>query len=409
LPEQRRLPKQIASRTKLRAIWKQSRDARGRGAAPGSDGVSPRRFKANLEQHIDEIHCELMSGSFRFSLLRAFPISKANGKTRMICAPTVRDRLVQRLLCEHLIVGDKLGVLNSVSYGFVRHGGVPKAVKQAKKIRQQFPWAFKSDISAFFDRINRRLLADELAKKVGRSSIFPVLRQSIDCEVDESAPWVTGSLHSAGIVRGEGLRQGMPLSPILSNFVLKRFDRHFETRHAMLVRYADDFVFFARSEQECYRLLAEARAVLSQLDHDIPDPGPGSKTIISSPEKTVEFLGYDIAMRSDDRGYKITVPPHAFETIRGSQAKYHDLAAAISKFKTLDRLMQSLGSMARSFAAVYHLGHNHDALKSHVDNCRTRAVKKIAEQLFGAGVLDRLDDRKRKFLGLALTPLDADW
>jgi retron-type reverse transcriptase len=407
LPE-RPKPRRIASSAQLREVWRQSRDAHGRGSAPGCDGVTPRRFKENIQRNIDEIHHELMGGNYHFGLLRAFPIPKANGKIRMICAPTVRDRLVQRLLCEHLLAGDKLGVSNTVSFGFVRDGGVPKAVKEAKKIRQHQPWILKSDISAFFDRIDRNRLANALGKKIGRSSIFPLLSLAIECEVDESPPWTATWLRDAGIVRGEGLRQGMPLSPLLSNFVLKKFDRHFERRQIKLVRYADDFVIFARSEAECQSLFAEARAVLLDLGHDIPDPGANSKTVISPPDMPIEFLGYEIAVRATG-GYRITVPKHAFDTIKGTLAKYHDLDAAIAKFKTLDRLMQSLSSIARSFAAVYYLGDNHAALESHVNNCRGRAVMKIAEQLFGPDVLKRMDDRKKAFLGLALLPLESEW
>ena len=71
--------------------------------------------------------------------------------------------------------GDKLGVKNSVSYGFVRDaGGVPAAVKAAKRTRAQRPWAMKSDITAFFDRIDRAHLTAQLKKKLGQCSVLPL-------------------------------------------------------------------------------------------------------------------------------------------------------------------------------------------------------------------------------------------
>jgi hypothetical protein len=84
---------------------------------------------------------------------------------------------------------------------------------------------------------------------------------------------------------------------LLSNFVLRDFDRHFIGKHAKLVRYADDFVIFAGSEEECLDLLTEARSLLAAKGHGVPDPGPGSKTIIANPDEPIEFLGYDIVPR----------------------------------------------------------------------------------------------------------------
>lgn len=402
-------PKIIASRTRLREVWRRSKDAIGRGSAPGADGISPRQFRTNLEKNIEDISRDIIAGSYGFSRLKAFPISKGNGKIRLICAPTVRDRLVQRLLVEYLIAGDKLGVKNNVSFGFVRDaGGVPAAIKAAKKARAEKPWAIKSDITAFFDRINRASLAAQLNKKLENCSVLPLLLSVIQCEVDDRPPMVPGWLRSTAIVSGEGLRQGMPLSPLLSNFILKEFDRKFERIGAALFRYADDFVIFGKSRQECENHFADAKAILGTLGHTLPEPGEGSKTAIVGPKEPIEFLGYEIVRRAGP-GYDIRIPRHAFDNVKSSLAQYHDLAAAMSKYKTLGRLMQSIGSVSQSFASVYFLGNNVDDLRRFVEMRRVAAIGKIAEQLFGADVLSSLDETKRRFLGLAQTTLDGNW
>jgi RNA-directed DNA polymerase len=402
-------PRVIASKARLRDVWKYSSDAKGRGSSPGSDGVSPKQFRGTLEKNLESIHQDIQGGTFQFSPLKAFPISKGNGKIRLICAPTVRDRLVQRLIVEYLVTGDKLGVKNNVSFGFVRDaGGVPAAVKAARRIREEYPWALKSDITSFFDRIQRTPLALHLEKTLGSSSILPLLLKTLDAEVDDKPLLVSGWLQNAGLKKGEGLRQGMPLSPLLSNFVLKTFDRHFEKKQAPLVRYADDFTIFAKSKLDCDAYLAETKGVLAKLGHDVPDPGPNSKTVIATPDDAVDFLGYEI-VKGASGAYDIVIPDHAFKNIRETLAKYHDLDGGIARYKTLDRMLQSLGSVAQSFASVYALGKNKVALRSHVENCRANAVTKIAEQLFGAEVISKMEDRKKKFLGLTLDPLDGDW
>jgi RNA-directed DNA polymerase len=403
-------PRQIASRRRLREIWKQSKDAQGRGSAPGIDEVTPRRFGGDIEHQIAELNRELISGEFRFSLLRPFELPKPNGTMRIICAPTVRDRLVQRLVSDYLTERDKLGVFNDVSYGFVRgRGGVLAAVQQARRLRPDFRWALKSDISSFFDTIDRQSLVQDLARKVGRTSIFPLLTQVVQCEVYEGKSRIRDFLRKAGIVCGKGLRQGMPLSPLLSNFVLRDFDRHFMGKHAKLVRYADDFVIFAKSEDECRELLADAKSLLAAKGHSVPEPGPCSKTVIAKPDEPVEFLGYDIVQRAGTGAYDIVIPKRAFEKVKITLARYEEFQAAMKEFKTLGRFMQSMNSIAQSYVAVYKTGKNIDDLRSHVENCRSASINRIAIDLFGSDVVGNLDDDKKAFLGLIIKPLDGEW
>ncbi|WP_304199413.1 hypothetical protein [Flavobacterium alvei] len=50
-----------------------------------------------------------------------------------------------------------------------------------------------------------------------------VLKQVINCEVNSNNR-DKRKLEKSGIIVGKGLRQGMPLSPFLSNVFLKKFD-----------------------------------------------------------------------------------------------------------------------------------------------------------------------------------------
>jgi hypothetical protein len=43
----------------------------------------------------------------------------------------------------------------------------------------------------------------------------------------------------------------MPVSPMLSNLLLKRFDEGLQKQGISAVRYADDIAVFARSRGEC--------------------------------------------------------------------------------------------------------------------------------------------------------------
>lgn len=55
------------------------------------------------------------------------------------------------------------------------------------------------------------------------------------------------------------------------------------------------------------------------------------------------------------------------------------------------------------------LGGNCETLRSHIENCRSNAIRQIAIDLFGADVLSNLSEEKRSFLRLQVKKLDDDY
>jgi RNA-directed DNA polymerase len=79
----------------LEAAWQ--RVARNKGAA-GVDGQSVERFASQSERYLLELHTELKAGTYRPSPVKRVEIPKADGKTRPLGIPTVKDRIVQGAL-----------------------------------------------------------------------------------------------------------------------------------------------------------------------------------------------------------------------------------------------------------------------------------------------------------------------
>ncbi|MGA8596014.1 MAG: reverse transcriptase/maturase family protein [Bryobacteraceae bacterium] len=192
-------------------------------------------------------------------------------KKRVICIPTVRDRVVQRAVLRTISArAPKLGIVNDVSFGFIKDSnGVRRGAHAARNVavqqRQVKPWAFKADIAAFFDRIPREELLHDFKRAFRLSSLTSLVGGAVSCEVDGSDPFLRRILEDNGIKAGRGLRQGMPLSPILSNFLLRDFDRAFAERSHALVRYADDLVVFASSRDECEAIRELTETELAKL------------------------------------------------------------------------------------------------------------------------------------------------
>ena len=71
------------------------RVARNKGAA-GVAGRSIERFAARSDRYLAELQASLADGSYRPDPVKRVEIPKADGKTRPLGIPTVKDRIVQR-------------------------------------------------------------------------------------------------------------------------------------------------------------------------------------------------------------------------------------------------------------------------------------------------------------------------
>ena len=389
----------LASHANLNAIWKDYWP-RAKRSAPGADGVTAKQFQDDLPHHLEVIRRTVRSG-YRYSPLRGIPVPKKNpAKFRMICVPTFQDRLIQRALLQEIeLKAKQLRISNDVSYGFVKDSdGVKRGTSAARAAavghRQARPWAFKADISAFFDQISRADLTQRFDRAFQRKSLLPLVRGAIGCEVDERRPDIRRILKENGIVRGQGLRQGMPLSPILSNFVLRDFDAAFVSAGYDLVRYADDLIVLASSEDECKNIEAFTRAELFKLGLKVSE----TKTEICSPETPVEFLGMELGLDPRTSKYRLTISSAQMAKIKERFTVYHCYGYAIKEHLTLPDLLQRLDNMKSGYRAAYRSAHNFDDFQMRMEQWVENCVRAVYSSIFGKEVINSLQADKRRFL-----------
>jgi RNA-directed DNA polymerase len=211
----------------------------------------------------------------------------------MICIPIVSDRVVQRTIVECLVSTKKLPIYNTVSFGFIRGLGTQSAIKAVVELRRQYDWCLKTDIESFFDRIPREYLKGRLRSALGPHSLVPIISKIIDCEI-KCLPFQNMKIEKYGIKKGVGIRQGMPLSPILANLVLSKFDKRVERLGIKMVRYADDIVFFFDSKQGAKKGHEQIKLLLNSIDLTIPELQDNSKTQLIGPRDPIDFLGREI-------------------------------------------------------------------------------------------------------------------
>src|SRR5947208_2240991 len=82
---------------KLLRAWSTSRDNTPRAGRPGIDGVTALQFATRLDANITTLAKSIRQGQHGPSPLKGVPIPKAySTEKRLICIPTIRDRIVQR-------------------------------------------------------------------------------------------------------------------------------------------------------------------------------------------------------------------------------------------------------------------------------------------------------------------------
>ena len=192
---------------------------------------------------------------------------------------------------------------------------------------------FRRTSLSFSIKSERSKLQKLIRRKVRGNAISDLLCAAVCCEIEQVGGKGADLIQDSGIRVGVGLRQGMPVSPMLSNLLLKSFDEALTKRGLVALRYADDIAVFGNSREELTEALAFITKTLSDLNLEIPELEAGGKTTISGPSDIVEFLGVEIR-RSGDR-YVLTAPNKklaAIEDEHGTVGVYSRMREAFSKY-----------------------------------------------------------------------------
>jgi RNA-directed DNA polymerase len=389
----------LSSVKNLQDVWKEYK-TKIRNSAAGVDAVTFQNFNDEANIRLAALSKSLQNG-YNFSALRGVAVPKKDPtKFRVICIPTIQDRIVQRCVLKVIeSKGIKLGIVNDVSFGFVkdnngRKRGAPAARDAAIRHRQLKPWAFKADISAFFDKIQRDDLIFRFRKSFSLKSLTPIVEKAIRCEVDSSDERIRRILAANEIVRGQGLRQGMPLSPILSNFLLRDFDKAFVKRGYDLVRYADDLLVLAHSRSECEEIQDFTQAELFKLGLSLSP----TKTEIRSPTESVEFLGMELGLNLNKSKYILTISKKQIEKIHEQFKLLHDIDRVVGMDLNIIGLGKRLASMSAGYRVAYGVADNYHELDQRISQYSINCVHKLYASIFGSSAIDKLTQRQKLFL-----------
>ena len=241
---EQRLLEQILNRNNLNRAYERVKVNKG---AHGVDKMGVGDMLNYLKTNGEAIKQAIAEGKYKPNPVRRVEIPKDDGGRRPLGIPTVIDRLIQQAITQVLSPIYETQFSNN-SHGFRPQRSCHGAIRQAQEhINQGYKYVVDMDLEKFFDTVNQSKLIEVLGRTIKDGRVISLIHKYL----------------TAGVVikhsykeTFEGVPQGGPLSPLLSNIMLNELDKELEKRGHRFVRYADDLMIFCKSRRAAERTLA---------------------------------------------------------------------------------------------------------------------------------------------------------
>lgn len=267
----------------------------------GIDGMKIEDLRPYLMEHGRALVQQILAGEYEPQPVRKVDIPKPDGGTRGLGIPVLVDRVIQQAIAQVLSEIYE-PTFSESSYGFRPGRSAHMALKQAQAfINDGYKYVVDMDLEKFFDRVNHDILMSLIARKVSDGRVLGLIRKYLNA----------GLMKDGVVVRVEdGVPQGGPLSPLLSNIMLDVFDKELEQRGHKFCRYADDCNIYVKSRRAGERVMQSMRRFLKgKLKLTINE----EKSAVASPTKR-KFLGY--SFYTGKKGCQLRVHPKSIKKIK---------------------------------------------------------------------------------------------
>lgn len=156
-----------------------------------------------------------------------------------------------------------------------------------------------ADLAGYFDTIPHAELMKSVARRIADRRVLRLLSMWLDAPVEERDE--RGRKRRTTINRDtrQGIPQGSPISPLLSNLYMRRFilgSKRTGAEHrlgAQIVNYADDLVICCK-EDNAVKALETMRRLMGQLKLTVNEEKTRTCRV---PEEQFDFLGYTFGQR----------------------------------------------------------------------------------------------------------------
>lgn len=327
--------------------------------APGIDGVTTEEIKRVMQEQWPRIKQEILEGKYRPSPVRRVEIPKPDGNgVRQLGIPTTLDRLIQQAIYQELVYTFE-SIFSEHSYGFRLGRNAQQAVLKAQEyIKEGCEWVVDIDLEKFFDKVNHDILMSRVARKVKDKKILLLVRRFLQAGVMEN-----------GLVNAseEGLPQGGPLSPLLSNIMLDDFDKELEKRGLRFARYADDCNIYVKSQKAGERVM---ESVVKFLTKRLKLKVNQNKSAVAHPWER-KFLGF--TFRQGKEPGKIAVHESRVKRLKD---KIRGLIKKMRGNKITDSIRKFIMPITRGWANYFSIAEEQSVFES-IDGWIRRKIRGV--------------------------------
>lgn len=260
-------------------LQKAIRKVKKNKGAPGVDKMTVQEVEEWFNQYKEDLISKILNKQYKPMPVKRVYIPKPNDKQRPLGIPTVVDRVIQQAMLQVLSEIYE-SVFSEHSYGFRPNRSAHMAMEEVLGyLNDGYEWIVDLDIEKFFDTVNHDKLISILRERVNDSKTLHLIRA-----------YLQAGILDKGLVRSStiGTPQGGPISVILSNIYLDKFDKELESRNLRFARYADDCIIFVKSEMSVNRIM---KSVTSWLERKLFLKVSATKTKVVRPTKG-QFLGF---------------------------------------------------------------------------------------------------------------------
>jgi len=250
---------QILTERKLLTAWQQVKENGGSG---GIDGVTLDKYEAKLSGNINDLLQRLRAKEYQPTSVRRVYISKKNSKKmRPLGIPTIEDRIVQQAVMNVLYPKFEGEIFHKWSCGYREGLGAQRVLQIILwNLETGYNHIYDCDIRGFFDNIPHKKLMKVLTKYIADGTTLDMIWKWLKAGyMEDKIQYETTS----------GTPQGGVISPLLANAYLNELDWELEKEGIRFVRYADDFLLFAKSEEEIKRAGTIANRVIEELGLEV--------------------------------------------------------------------------------------------------------------------------------------------
>jgi len=271
---------------------KEAYEAMDKNKALGVDKISKEAYGKNLEANLENLYTRIRNGSYKPQMKKEVLIPKANGKTRPIEIACFEDKLVDWVVAKVLnAVYDKTFIRNS--FGFrpnkSAHNAIEACYYSLKDNKR--PFVVEIDFSNFFNTIPHKKLMSVVKKKITDYRFNGLVRRFLQsCTLKSN-----NEVHKNSC----GTPQGGLMSPILANIYLNEvvdtwFVQNYANYNNIIVRYADDAVFFFKKEDDAREFMLQFEARIEAYGLALNKQKTKAVNFHKANENSFDFLGFTL-------------------------------------------------------------------------------------------------------------------